>query len=202
MFGNLLQWIFALLTRWNGRAGQESPSPSYQSQPSSSDSASYTNLNLQKVRMMVAFEEGKRNKPYRDSEGFETIGIGHLMDPRKGGSLPVWARNELNQAGQLSEASVYRLFDDDLTAKHEELRRRAPWVAQLDEVRYACLLDMAFQMGVTGLLGFKNTLAMIRGGDYSGASEGMKHSLWYRQTPNRANRRRAQMLTGKWGNIG
>lgn len=202
MLGKLSLWISKLISRLTSSSTQGTQSPSLEFPPSSSGSASYTNLNLPKIRQMVAFEESKRNTVYKDSEGWDTIGIGHLVDERKGGSLPHWAQSELNITGRLSDESVYRLFDEDLEEKDSELRRRAPWVAQLDEVRYACLLDMSFQMGVDGLLGFKNTLSMVRSGDYSGASEGMKHSLWYKQTPNRANRRRAQMLTGKWGKIG
>ena len=160
-----------------------------------------TNLNLPKVRQMFAFEEGRSNEEYKDHLGYSTIGIGHLTDKRKGGSLPNWAQKELDAYGRLSDASVDKLFEEDLAFYDSELRRRIPWVNDLDEVRYAVLLDMAFQMGVDGLLGFKNTLAMIRNGDYSKASEGMKNSLWYSQTPNRADRRRAQMLTGKWGKI-
>ena len=57
---------------------------------------------------------------------------------------------------------------------------------------------MAFQMGVDGLLGFKNTLAMIQSGRYSDAAKGMLSSLWAKQTPARAKRMSEQMRTGVW----
>lgn len=153
---------------------------------------------------MLSNEEGRRNRPYKDSKGYWTIGVGHMMDPRKGGSLPEWAQYELDSAGFLSDLSIDRLLEDDMLKAMDDIERHLPWALSLDPVRYGVLLDMCFQMGIgneakgKGLLGFKNTLAMIRVGDYAGAAEGMKHSLWYRQTPNRANRRRGEMLTGKF----
>lgn len=161
-------------------------------------------LNRARAIVMLSHEEGRENRPYRDSKGYLTIGVGHLMDPRKGGSLPEWAQFELDSAGFLSERSIDRLLEDDLQIAIDHLEQYLPWALSLDPVRYGVLLDMCFQMGIgnaakgTGLLGFKNTLAMIQKGNYSGASAGMKNSLWYRQTPNRADRRRAEMLTGKF----
>jgi lysozyme len=57
---------------------------------------------------------------------------------------------------------------------------------------------MAFQMGVDGLLKFKNTLELIKNGKYKEASDAMLDSLWAKQTPNRASRLSAQMKTGEW----
>jgi len=151
---------------------------------------------------MLSNEEGRRSRPYKDSEGYLTIGVGHLIDARKGGSLPEWAQYELDSAGFLSNLSIDRLLEDDLVRAMGQLEKHLPWALELDSVRYGVLLDMCFQMGIgseangTGLLGFKNTLAMVKRGDYAGASENMSHSLWQRQTPNRANRRRSEMLTG------
>jgi len=53
-------------------------------------------------------------------------------------------------------------------------------------------------MGVDGLLGFKNTLELIRTGSYEKAAEGMLSSLWAKQTPARAKRLAVQMRTGVW----
>ena len=78
------------------------------------------------------------------------------------------------------------------------MRKALPWVAQLDEIRQAVLIGMAFQMGTAGLVGFKNTLAMIERGDYAGAAQGMLNSRWAQQTPARAHRMARQMETGTW----
>lgn len=121
---------------------------------------------------------------YPDHLGYLTIGVGRLIDKRKGGGIT-------------AEESAY-LLSNDIDKREAELLRRAPWMANLDPVRFGALLNMAFQMGVDGVLGFKNTLAMVRAGDYEGAGNGMLESLWAKQTPARAKRISDQMKTGVW----
>ena len=129
-------------------------------------------------------DEGEVLTVYNDTLGFATIGVGRLVDKRKGGGITL-------------EESAY-LLNNDIDKRQAELLRRAPWTANLDPVRFAALLNMAFQMGVDGLLGFTNTLAMVRSGDYPAAATGMLNSLWAKQTPERANRLSTQMRTGQW----
>jgi lysozyme len=57
---------------------------------------------------------------------------------------------------------------------------------------------MAFQLGVDGLLAFKNTLKEVQDGNYFKASEMMLLSKWATQTPERAKRLAKQMETGEW----
>lgn len=78
------------------------------------------------------------------------------------------------------------------------LRSRLPWYDSLDEARQGVLANMAFQMGVDGLLGFRNTLAMVERGEYAAAADGMMASKWAQQTPRRAARLSQQMRTGEW----
>lgn len=129
-------------------------------------------------------DEGEVLHVYNDSLGYATIGVGRLIDKRKGGGIT-------------PEESAY-LLSNDIDKREAELLRRAPWMANLDPVRFGALLNMAFQMGVDGLLGFKNTLAMVRVGDYDGAAVGMLASTWAKQTPERAARISKQVLTGVW----
>ena len=137
-----------------------------------------------RAREQLIRDEGEVLHAYQDSLGYWTIGIGRLIDRRKGGGIS-------------KEESAY-LFTNDFNRKLAEVRRHIPWFDRLDVARQGVLLNMAFQMGVSGLLGFKNTLAMIERGDYGAAAEGMLNSLWARQTPNRAKRLSEQMRTGVW----
>jgi lysozyme len=73
-----------------------------------------------------------------------------------------------------------------------------PWSSKLSEPRLAVLINMAFQLGIGGLLEFKRTLGSIDDGQYSEASMEMLDSLWAQQTPERAKRLAKQMLTGEW----
>lgn len=95
-------------------------------------------------------EEGFKSYAYKDSLGFWTIGIGRLIDGRKGGGI--------------SRAEAEYLLKNDIEVRHVALMAKIPWFQSLDYVRQAILMSMAFQMGVDGLMGFKNMLAHVEAG--------------------------------------
>lgn len=129
-------------------------------------------------------DEGEVLHAYPDSLGYLTIGVGILIDKRKGGGL-------------LPEESEF-IFRNRLKLIDAELADRLPWLSKLGPERRGVLLNMAYQMGVAGLLEFKNTLALIASGKYQGAAAEMLNSKWARQTPARAHRLSQQMATGDW----
>ena len=129
-------------------------------------------------------DEGVVEHAYIDSEGWTTIGVGRLIDKRKG--------------GRLRDDEIEFLLQNDITEKTDELIRRLPWVADLDEARKGVLINMAFNLGVNGLLGFRKTLALVKAGDYARASVEMLDSKWARQVKGRATRLSEQMRTGRW----
>lgn len=113
-----------------------------------------------------------------------TIGYGHAAPDVSPGQI--WTKPQ-------AETALVR----DVERHAAELLRALPWVEKLGEVRKSVLINMAFNLGVDGLLGFKNTLARIKSGDFEGASEGMAASLWAKQTGGRAKRLVEMMRTGK-----
>lgn len=129
-------------------------------------------------------DEGEVLHAYQDHLGFWTIGVGILIDSRKGGGL-------------LPEESEF-IFNNRLRLINESLSKRIPWISKLDPARRGVLLNMAFQMGVDGLLGFKKTLATVESGRYQKAASEMLGSKWAQQTPARAHRLSQQMRTGEW----
>lgn len=129
-------------------------------------------------------EEGSVAHAYQDSLGFWTIGVGRLIDERKGGLL--------------YPDEIDYLLENDVNRATAGIRAALPWFQVLDEARQAVLIQMAFQMGVKGLLAFTTTLTHVRVGRYAEAAVAMLESLWARQTPERAARLSKQMETGEW----
>lgn len=82
--------------------------------------------------------------------------------------------------------------------RREAVAKALPWTDKLDEARKGVLLNMSFQLGLGGLLGFKNTLEQVKLGNYAKAAEMMLTSKWAEQTPARAKRLAKQMETGAW----
>lgn len=126
-------------------------------------------------------DEGIRLRPYRDSVGKLTIGIGRNLD----------------DVG-ISKAEALFLLDNDITTAILALEAALPWTHSLDPVRLAVLTNMAFNLGITGLLGFHHFLAAVQAGNYSLAKDHMLASKWASQVGPRAIRLADQMNSGVW----
>lgn len=134
------------------------------------------------VEKLLVREEGLRLSAYRDSEGYWTIGVGRLIDARRGGGI--------------TEEEAAYLLRNDITRATNDLDAKLPWWRQLDEVRQAVVVSMCFQLGISGLLQFRRTLRAVQEGRYADAAAAMLQSLWAAQTPERARRAADAMKTG------
>jgi lysozyme len=137
-----------------------------------------------RLRAQLSRDEGRVAHAYQDSLGYWTIGVGHLIDQRKGGKLP--------------EHIIDALLDHDITTHADALYRAAPWVRDLPDVYRAVLVNMAFQLGVDGLMQFKRSLGFMKAGDYKAAADAFLQSKAAQQTPNRWARHAKQLRTGVW----
>ena len=136
------------------------------------------------LKSQLLREEGAESCAYQDSLGFWTIGVGRLIDARKGGGL--------------SNDEIDFLLENDIKTKTREVLLALPWMPRLSDPRQAVLIGMAFQMGIGGLLKFKRALGSIEDGQYAEAAVEMLESKWGNQTPERAYRMAKQMETGEW----
>lgn len=129
----------------------------------------------------LKIDEGCRLTAYKDTVGVWTVGYGHAhVAPGT-----VWTQAQ-------AEAQLV----EDVRKHNAELTKRIPWIETLDPVRRRVLQNMAFNLGIDGLLGFKNTLEFVRTGQYAKAADGMLASLWAQQVKGRAVRLAQQMRTG------
>lgn len=141
------------------------------------------------LREMLRREEGYSHKAYPDplTHGAPwTIGIGHTGPEVHEGLI--WTDDQINAA-----------LEDDVAEKAQQCEHYfSPWFQHLNEARQAVLIGMCFQMGISRLLAFRNTLGMVQEGQWRQAAIGMMDSMWARQTHNRAERMAKQMETGEW----
>jgi lysozyme len=168
-------------------------------------------------RELTEFHEGRVLHAYRDSLGFWTIGVGRLIDARKGAKLPEHILEQLTPDVQrefdalatlpvtvtkwprarISNEQADELFTQDLAEHNRELDEVLPWTTALDPVRRAVLQDMYFNMR-RKVLEFKNTLTCIRLGKWADASSNMLRSKWAVQVGKRATRLAEMVRTGQW----
>lgn len=135
----------------------------------------------EQLKKQLERDEGLRLTPYRDSVGKLTIGIGRNLDDKG-----------------IREDEAHVMLDNDIEEVRAGLERELDWFNRLDEARRGVLLNMAFNMGVQGLMAFQNMLAAVEAGDWPKAAEEMKHSRWWGQVGPRADRLHIQMLSGAW----
>jgi lysozyme len=148
---------------------------------------SMNNENLQKLIAELRRDEGVRYSPYNDTKGIPTVGVGHNLNAKP---LPAGWKYPLN------DMQINSLLDDDLEDVFHDLDRNLPWWTDLNDVRQRALANMAFNLGITKLLGFRNTLVAMRQGKYDAAADGMLASAWATQVKGRATRLADMMRRG------
>jgi lysozyme len=142
-------------------------------------------INESQVTARLIADEDEVLHAYQDHLGFWTIGVGILIDERKGGGIT-------------REESRY-LLRNRIRRKADECEQRFEWWHAIDDVRRGVIVCMAFQLGTNGVANFKRMCAALRIRDYITASIEMLDSDWYRkQTPARAQRMAQIMRSGVW----
>lgn len=131
------------------------------------------------LRERLTRHEGVRLHPYTDTAGKLTIGIG---------------RNLEDTGISYDEAQL--MLENDIKRATEHCHTAFPWMAQLSQVRQEVLIEMVFNMGLGGVLTFKNMLAAMERGDYERAAQEMRASQWALQVGLRAKELASAMFTG------
>ena len=122
------------------------------------------------VRDLVR-DEGMRLKPYTDTVGKVTIGVGRNLD----------------DVG-ISEDEALAMLDADIDRSIADLDRTLPWLFERPEPVQRALVNMCFNLGWPRLSGFRNMLDALEAGDYDRAAAEALDSRWARQVGARAER--------------
>lgn len=124
---------------------------------------------LTKAREYIRSNEGVRNRPYRDSKGLWTVGIGHLMGPE---DIKTFSGKTL------TDQQINQLFERDLTAKERAARKalgasydRLPGDAKV------AVLDGFFRGDLSGS---PKTLKLLKDGELEKAATEYLNNAEYR----------------------
>lgn len=131
------------------------------------------------LRPQLKVDEGVRVKPYRDTVGKLTIGVGRNLD----------------DVGLRADEVNY-LLEKDIDVAEATARVLFPSFDDLSQSRQAVLVNMAFNVGQTRLAGFAKLRAAVAAGNYDAASREMLDSGWASQVGNRAVRLATMMRNG------
>jgi lysozyme len=129
------------------------------------------NISLKRhVAADLVGHEDFRSKPYRDTQGYLTIGYGRNLDTRG-----------------ITEPEGAILRDNDINTAMLELSRYAPsWTTHPESVQRA-LINMAFNLGTLGLMKFERMWHHLDRRQYDRAATEALDSLWARQVGHRAS---------------
>ena len=114
-------------------------------------------------------DEAFRADLYLDTRGVSTIGYGT--------SLRAW-----------SEKKALAVLSFDAAVACTEVQGALPWASTLSTARMAVLVEMSYNLGITGLLGFQQFLAHLHAGDWSAAGLQLTASLADHEEPARVAR--------------
>ena len=139
-------------------------------------------MDLDALRADLERDEGVVAYGYQDSRGILTCGMGFNIDRQHGGGIPL---------------EVIKFWAGVLLKRlATQLEMTFGWWDRLDDVRQLVLANMAYNLGVGGLLEFKKMLAAVAADNYDAAADEMAESTWAKQVPNRAQRLIVEMRTG------
>ena len=117
----------------------------------------------------IKHHEGFRSKVYKCTEGYDTIGYG-------------FAIKDLELDEDISERILMRKLDNLMT----RIGKTFVWWRSADSTVKDVVVEMCYQLGVSGFSKFKKTIDHLENKRYGKASAEMLDSRWAKQTPNRA----------------
>jgi len=103
------------------------------------------------VKRRIRKDEGIRYRPYKDSEGILTVGVGRNLE-----------------AVEFRANEVELMFENDFSDAEEQASTLACW-SKLNPPRQGVLVEMTFRLGFNGLRKFKKMLAALTRRDYTEA---------------------------------
>jgi lysozyme len=138
-------------------------------------------INYEQLKRQLIDHEGLKLKPYKCTSDKLTIGVGRNLE-----------------AKGISEDEALFMLDNDIVYFEEQLRRRLPSFRDITHTRQAVLVNMAFNLGVNGLLNFKKMLNALKNEDFTEASAQLLNSRYAVQVGNRAHELAEQLQSGEW----
>ena len=131
------------------------------------------------TKAMIAGHEGIRLKPYKDSLGLWTVGVGHLIGDGK--SLPDnWNRS-------FSKEEVMTMFDKDYDHHKAAAESKTPNFGAMSGAMKSAFVDLAFNMGPTWMSKWPMLQKQLNSKDATGAAANLADSKWATQVGNRAD---------------
>lgn len=151
-------------------------------------------LSNDEIIQRLVLHEGVSLKCYICPAGYPTIGVGRNLKTN-----PL-TQDEIKVCGDymhgITKNAAFYLLRNDIERVIKDCKKKIPFWSQLDDERKYALIDLTFQLGIGGVLKFKNMLASMGVGNWKDAAEHCLDSKYAQQTPTRAKRIARTIETG------
>lgn len=127
-------------------------------------------MDIDKLAVELERDEGLRLRPYKDTVGKLTVGIGRNLD----------------DVG-ISEDEARQMLHNDILRSLKDVEK-LDWYQSLDPVRQRAIANMSFNLGIGRLLGFRKMIKAIKAQDWAEAAVQALDSKWATQVGARADR--------------
>ncbi len=134
---------------------------------------------METVKEQLIRYEGLRLHVYKCPAGFQTIGVGRNLEGKG-----------------ITKEEAMILLDNDIDEFKFALEETYDWFENLSESRQAVIINMAFNLGMSGFGKFKKMISAIESFDWDEASVQMMHSRWATQVGRRAEELSKAMKEG------
>lgn len=128
-------------------------------------------MNLEAIRNRLVLEEGLKLTPYKCTANKLTIGVGRNIQDRG-----------------ISHETAMQMLDEDIDIMVNELRENLSWFDKQNDAIQGVLIDLCFNMGISRLLMFVQTLKLIEQGQYAMAADELLDSKYAAMLPARSKR--------------
>lgn len=153
-------------------------------------------MNLSLLTTELMRDEGVVLTPYRCPAGKLTVGAGRNLDDNPLSPAELAEIGHDARTAPITRCQAAYLLGNDIRRIMAALDKTIPWWSHLDEVRRRVLVNMAYNLGVGGLMEFHGTLRLLEIGHYKTAAITMLQSVWAGQVGRRATRLAEMMRTG------
>lgn len=132
--------------------------------------------------------EGVRHTAYRDSLGYWTAGVGHLLDQSKSWAGTVFSDDQINE-----------WLEADIDAALAQAQQLPEWQALQTDARQNAVVELVFNLGLAHWKLFCRCRLCLCQGCWQCAHDELLNSRWAQQVgPARATRIATMLLTGEF----
>lgn len=144
----------------------------------SSANAEFAGTSTSALECQLKYHEGVENKSYRDSLGYLTGGVGHLLREDEKAKYP--------EGSPIPQSQIDEWYKQDVASATKVAQNQFSccW-NDLSETRKRALIDLSYNLGPNKLAQFKNFKKSMCEKDYAGAAAALKDSKWYGQVGRR-----------------